>query len=105
MRNLATVTASRKVGGGDRRSLSLGLLVTPWNVDDIELATGRLLRDKFFGWVVRDMVAVNNIIIPVAGAELEGIRALKAEVTLPGSRLCRAVLGHRQWKLGLVVVP
>lgn len=45
-----------------------GLLVAAGHVDDVELATGGFLSDKLLGWVVRDVVPVDNVVIPVSAA-------------------------------------
>lgn len=50
--------------GIDRRAR--GLLVAAGHIDDVELATSGFLSDKLFGWVVRDVVSVDNVIIPVS---------------------------------------
>ncbi len=61
----------------------LGVLVAARDIDNVELATGGLLSHKFLGWVVRDVVAVNDVVVPVARAELQSIGALEAEGAFP----------------------
>jgi len=81
------------------------VLVASWDIDDVQLAACGLLRDEFLSWVVRDVVAVDNVVVPVARAELQSIGALKAEGAFPGAWLGGGILDDRQGKLGLVVVP
>jgi len=84
MWDLAAVTAGWEIGGVDCWSGSSGaILVTGWNINDVELAAGGLLRDELLGWVVRDMVAIDDVVVPVARTELQGVGALEAESTLP----------------------
>jgi hypothetical protein len=82
-----------------------GLLVASGNVDDVEFAAGGLLSDKFFGRVVRDVVPVDDVVIPVSATELECVGSLETEGSFPASRLGRWVLHHRKWELGFIVVP
>ena len=72
-----------------------------WDVKGVELATGSGLGDGLAGWVVRDVVAVDDVVVPVALTLLEGL-ALEAEGTLPSTGL-GGVLGERE--LAAVVVP
>ena len=72
-----------------------------WDVEDVELAAGGGLSDGLTGWVVRDVVAVDDVVVPVALALLQG-GALEAESALPAASLA-GVLGKRE--LAVVVVP
>jgi len=71
------------------------------NVDDVELAAGGGLGGVVLGGVVGDVVAVNDVVVPVALALLEGL-ALELEASGPSSDLL-GVLG--KGKLSGVVVP
>ena len=51
------------------------------------------------------MVAVDDVVVPVAGAELEGVGALEAEGALPRTGLGVSVLELGERELVLVVVP
>jgi len=82
-----------------------GLLVTSRDVDDVEFAAGGLLRDIFFGRVVRDVVPVDDVVVPVSATELECVGSLETEGSLPASRLGRWVLQGSKWELGFIVVP
>lgn len=84
---------SSSSGGG--RRLASG------DVEGVELAASGGLGDGLAGRVVGDVVAVNDVVVPVALALLDS-RALEAESALPASRLGR-VLGQRE--LAVVVVP
>ena len=72
-----------------------------WDVEGVELAAGGGLGDGLAGWVVGDVVAVDDVVVPVALALLEG-GTLEAEGTLPATSL-GCVLG--KGKLAVVVVP
>lgn len=58
------------------------ILVASWNIKNVELAAGRWLCREFLGWVVRDVVAINNVVVPVSLTEFES-RALEAESAFP----------------------
>jgi len=87
---------ARRLGGG----LGGGWLAGG-DVKGVELAACGGLSDRVAGWVVGDVVAVNDVVVPVALALLEGL-SLEAESALPATRLGR-VLGERE--LTVVVVP
>lgn len=72
-----------------------------WNVEDVELAASGWFRRKFSGRVMRDVIAIDNVVIPVSLALLEG-RALETECAFPSAGL-GCVLGKRQ--LSIVIVP
>jgi hypothetical protein len=91
----ATRRTDGLLGGGSGSGLARG------NVEDVELATGGGLDNRVAGWIVRDVVAVNDVVVPVALSLLQGL-ALESESTLPASSL-GGILGERE--LSLVVVP
>lgn len=82
--------------GGRRGGLGLG------NVEDVQLtASGGLLGRSLTG-VVRDVVTIDDVVVPVSLAGLEG-GAGEAEGALPGTLGRALVLGERE--LTDVVVP
>lgn len=111
------------LGGGDTAGLAVGLaggrrLLGSWDIDDVELAASSGLGGVVLSRVVRDVVAVNDVlgtismqreglcdvetyVVPVALALLQG-GALKLEGANPSSGLL-GVLG--EGKLTLVAVP
>jgi len=89
---------ARGLGGGG--GLGGGWLAGG-DVKGVELAASGGLGDGVAGWVVRDVVAVDDVVVPVALALLEGL-SLEAEGALPTTRL-GGVLGERE--LPVVVVP
>lgn len=79
---------TREVLGVDSRTgCPRGDLVTAGDVDHIQLSTSGFLSDKLLGRIVRDMVAIDDVVVPVSIAELESIGALKSESSLPASGL------------------
>jgi hypothetical protein len=86
--------AGLAVGAGGR---GLG----SWDVDDVELAASGGLGGVVLGRVVGDVVAVNDVVVPVALALLEG-GTVELEAAGPASGLLE-VLGERE--LALVAVP
>lgn len=83
---------TRAGGGGGGR---LG------NVEDVEVAAGGGLGGEFAGGVMADVVAVDDVVVPVSLTLLES-GALELELTDPAAGLL-GVLGKR--KLTLIVVP
>ena len=71
------------------------------DVQSVQLAASSWLSDGLAGWVVRDVVSIDDVVVPVALALLECL-TLEAESAFPATRLGR-VLG--KWKLTIVVVP
>lgn len=71
------------------------------DVEGVELAAGGGLGDGLAGWVVGDVVAIDDVVVPVSLALLQGV-ALEAEGALPATSLA-GVLGQRE--LAIVVVP
>ena len=94
-------------GAGHAARLAVGLDwdglagLRGWDVEGVELAAGGGLGDGLAGWVVGDVVAVDDVVIPVALALLEG-GGREAEGTLPPTGLV-GILG--KGKLAVVVVP
>jgi hypothetical protein len=87
------------VAAGGRLGGRLGL----GNIEDVELAAGGGLDGGLLAGVVRDVIAVDDVVVPVALAGLES-GAGEAEGTLPRARLGgRLVLGKGE--LASVVVP
>ena len=70
------------------------------NIEDVELAAGGGLDGVLDGGVVRDVVAIHDVVVPVATSELQH-GGLEAELANPGTGL---VLGG-QGQLARVVVP
>lgn len=91
------------VGGGAAglavRAGGLGGL--GWDVDDVELAASGGLGGVVLGGVVRDVVAVDDVVVPVSLTLLEG-GTLELEGADPATGLL-GVLG--EWELSLVAVP
>lgn len=82
LRNLAGVASDINGSGllgrlGGRGRLSSG------NIEDVQLAAGGLLDTVLLGGVVGYMVSIDDVVVPVSAAELEGMRALEAEGTFP----------------------
>jgi len=74
-----------------------------WDIEDVQDAASGWLDSGVLSWVVGDMVAVNDIVVPISLTGLEG-GSLEFECSLPGTGLGRSlVLGKR--KLAGVVVP
>jgi hypothetical protein len=89
-------------GGRDTAGLAVGgRRLSSGDVDDVKLAASGGLGGVVLGGVVRDVVAVNDVVVPVALALLE-CGAVELEAASPASRLL-GVLGER--KLTLVAVP
>lgn len=82
--------------GGDS-----GRLGSSRDVEDVELAASGGLDDGLAGRVVGDVVAVDDVVVPVALALLQGL-SLEAKGALPATGLV-SILGER--KLAVVVVP
>jgi len=87
--------AARLAGGLD------GSGTSGWDIEDVQLAAGGGLDGVLAGGVVGDVVAVKDVVVPVALALLEH-GALEAESTLPCASL-GGILGERE--LTGVVVP
>lgn len=91
------LAGGRRLAGGGRLAGALG------DVEDVEGATGGGLDGGLNRGVVGDVVAVDDVVVPVALVGLEG-GAGEAESSLPGARLAGGlVLG--EGKLSGVVVP
>jgi len=98
---LGAGVAGRALVGG-RRLGRLGRLVGG-DIQDVQLAASGGLDGGLLAGVVRDVVAVDDVVVPVALAGLER-GALEAEGTLPRAGLGgRLVLGKRE--LTDIVVP
>jgi len=73
------------------------------DIEDVQLTAGGGLDGGLNAGVVGDVVAIDDVVVPVALAGLEG-GGLEAESALPGAGLGRRlVLG--EGKLALVTVP
>lgn len=72
-----------------------------WDVEDVELASCCRFSCEFTGGVVRDMVAVDDVVVPVS-LTLFQRGALELEASDPSTALL-GVLGERE--LALVVIP
>lgn len=81
--------------GGGLGGLAIG------DIEDVQLSAGGGLSDGVVGWIVRNVVSVNDVVVPVSLTLLQSL-ALEAEVALPATRL-GCVLG--KWELAIVVVP
>jgi len=71
------------------------------DVEDVEFAASGGLGGVVLGWVVRDVVAVNDVVVPVALALFQGA-VLELEASHPSAALLW-ILGERE--LPGVVVP
>ena len=81
----------------------LGRGLASGDIEDVQLAASGGLSGGLDGRVVGDVVAINDVVVPVSLARLES-GGLEAESALPGTRLGGGlVLGKR--KLTLVAVP
>jgi len=92
-------------GLGGRLGGALGgrLGAASGDIEDVQLAASGGLGGELNAGVVGDVVAIDDVVVPVALAGLEGGLG-EAESTLPGARLGRGlVLG--KGKLALVAVP
>jgi hypothetical protein len=78
-----------------------GGLCLAGDVEDVEFATGGGLGGVVFGGVVRDVVAVDDVIVPVSLALLQRI-PLELEASQPPAALL-GILGER--KLSCIVIP
>jgi len=79
------------------RRLGLG------NIENVQGAASGGLNGGLLAGIVRDMVTIDDVVVPVALAGLDGV-GTEAESALPRTRLGRApVLGKRE--LAGVVVP
>lgn len=63
------------------------------NVENVQLATGRWLRDRLTSWIMGDMIAIDDVVVPVSLALFERL-SLKAECAFPTARL-GGILGKR----------
>lgn len=79
-----------------------GCLAT-WHVKDVEFSAGCFLCGELLGWVVRDMVTIDNVIVPVPGAQFQSIGTLKSECAAPCTGF--GILYEREWQLRFVRVP
>jgi len=93
--------AAGVTGGLGRGGGGFGGLASVGDVEDVQLAAGGGLGDGLASWIVGDVVAVDDVIVPVSLALLEGL-ALEAEGAFPAAYFHR-VLGKRE--LAIVVVP
>jgi len=92
-------TANGNVGGV---ALGAGFSGDPTgNIEDVELAAGGGLDGEVGSGVVRDVVSIDDVVVPVS---LTGLQhgALETEGTLPGTGL-GSIPGERE--LAVVVVP
>jgi hypothetical protein len=70
-----------------------------WDIEDVQLSSGCLLHNVLLGGIVGDMVAIDDVVIPVSASELEGMSTLESECAFPRARLGLRVLGLRKRKL------
>jgi hypothetical protein len=96
-----------RLGGGLGGRLGvlgrLGRGLASGDIEDVQLAASGGLSGELDGRVVGNVVAIDDVVVPVSLARLQG-GGLEAESTLPGTRLGGGlVLGKR--KLTLVTVP
>lgn len=83
------------------RSLMRRCLGLAGNVEDVEFAARGRFSGVVFGWVVGDVVPVNDVVVPVPLALFQ-CAVLKLEASQPAAALF-GVLG--EWELSGVVVP
>lgn len=74
-----------------------------WDIEDVQDAASGGLDSGVLCWVVGDMVAVNDIVVPISLAGLEG-GSLEFECSLPGTGFGRSLV-FGEGKLAGVVVP
>jgi hypothetical protein len=74
-----------------------------WDIENVQDASSGRFGGGRLARVMRYMVAVDDVVIPVSLAGLEG-RALKAEGPFPGTRFRRGLVLCKR-KLAGVVVP
>lgn len=72
-----------------------------WDIKDVQLTTSGGLLGGGLAGVVRDVVSIDDVVVPVAGAELDS-GGREAESSLPAAR--DGVVGG-QGQLSIVVVP
>jgi len=74
-----------------------------WDVKNVQFAASCRLGGVVLGWVVGNMVAIDNVVVPISRSELQSMRALKAEGAFPRARF--GITDNRKWQLVLVAVP
>jgi len=79
---------------------SAGAGLATGNIEDVELAAGGGFDGVLDCWVMGDVVPIHDVVVPVAGTELEH-GGLEAELADPGTGLF--LTGERQ--LTGIVVP
>ena len=79
----------------------MGFALGLWNVEGVQFAASGWLSDGLASRVVGDVVAIDDVVVPVSLALLQ-CRALESECPLPPAGLA-GILGER--KLPVVVVP
>jgi len=70
-----------------------------WDIEDVQLSSGCLLHNVLLGGIVGDVVAIDDVVIPVSASELEGMSTLESECAFPRARFGFRVLGLRKRKL------
>jgi len=100
-------TATRNVLGHAARGAlggiaGRGLCAAGWDIEDVQLALGGWLKNGLLGWVMGAVVAIHDVVVPVALALLKG-PAGEAESAVPVG-LGRGGIARKR-KLSLVVVP
>jgi len=71
------------------------------DVQGVQLATSGGFGDRLAGGIVGDMVAIDDVVVPVSLTLLQGC-TLEPESSLPATGLSRVLV---QRKLSIVVVP
>lgn len=98
--DLAAVSVgSGRFGGGGRAGHSL----STWNIKNIQFAASGRFSGKILGWIVGDMVAIDNVVVPISGSELQSVGSLEAKGAFPRSGL--SVPHNGEWQLILVSIP
>jgi hypothetical protein len=76
-----------------------------WDIEDVQLSSGGLLHNVLLCGIMGDMVAIDDVVIPISASELEGMSTLESECAFPRARLGFRVLGLRKRKLCFIAIP
>jgi len=91
-------------GGGLGRGLATVLVgLSRWHVEDVQNAAGGWLGGGGLGRVMGDVVAIDNVVVPISLTSLKCC-ALKSECAFPRTRL-GGVLVLSKRKLTCVAIP
>ncbi len=108
------LAGAQRSSGGDLAAMSVrgrgfgagsqarGVL-SSWDVKNVQFAASGRFGGVVLGWVMGDMVAIDDVVIPISGSEFQSVSALEAEGALPGARF--GIPDDRQGQLVLVSIP